>query len=224
MDTPHHLQPNATSPLQSQPRTTQLFLEQQRVHWISPLFDTTAIDDIFSRIRSLMALRMSKRFEVSVSPNGDSYSDQIYTLQNELFHLSSSAESTTVLEKCCCLAATIYILVGLCDMSFHARLVETTAERLCRHAEQVAEEMLFVGSKDDCEYMKLFWPMTIGCIALGLKEQRHSLINLMKTVSELANCGTALHKNDLLRRVAWDTAWDKYLPPLWNEIDNFEVP
>jgi hypothetical protein len=62
--------------------------------------------------------------------------------------------------------------------------------------------------------MKLFWFMTICCIALGLKEQRYSLINLMKTVSELANCDTALQKNDLLRRVAWDTAWDQYLPPL----------
>jgi hypothetical protein len=182
-------------------------------------FESSTLAHVLLKLRRLVKIKAANKFDVSKFPNGASYTDQVYSMQKELSLLSNSKD-TTLVEKCCCLAALIYIHVGLCDMSFDSRAVEVAVDKLYDYTERLASpECLNTVLNQELVYKKAFGFLAVSYVASGGK-QRQLFVKVLKIVCVWINYKTALDWEDLLDHTLWDKNWSPCLPQLWKEVDN----
>jgi hypothetical protein len=189
-----------------------------------PLFESALLDRIFADLRSLSQIKSAKRFCISGTSGAVSYSDQVYHLQAALFMLSKLTSNITQIDKCCCLAALIYIESALSDMSFQSRSVEKVVDRLCETSKQVITiEMLHVPSNQRFALHKALWFLTVGCIASEGTLNWEPFVEMLGIANSWTGSQAISYRQGLFENILWESSWNQGLPQLWNAIDNLAV-
>jgi hypothetical protein len=213
-----------TSEFVSQPAFAQSRMPTSPLHQLTlgqPRWEVTVTSQLFElfvKLRSLAEIKAANNFDLSKFSDRAGYSDQVYKHQRELFLLSND-KRTPIVEACCCLAALIYIHVGLCDMSFDSRAVEVAVDRLYEHTERLAPpDKLHTVLQQGLMY-KVFWFLVVSYITSRGK-QRQFFVRVLKSVCVWIDCKSASDREDLLHRTLWNIDWSSSLPQLWKELDN----
>lgn len=184
-----------------------------------PLFTSSLLNRIFIDLQHLSSVKATRKFDVPGISGIGSYSDHVYALQRELLLLARSEGLISRLDKCCCLAALVYILVGLCDVSFASRFVEATIQSLAMELEVLASSDLeILVSIEDFAAEKLFWVGTVCYIALTGEETKQKIGDVLKMVLCWRRDDLHFGTQETLKAILWDDKWNSHLALLSKEL------
>jgi hypothetical protein len=184
-----------------------------------PLFRSPLLDRTFADLRRLSKIKAANKFSISETPYIPVYSDHVYHLHTTLFLLSNSMSNITQVDKCCCLAAIIYIQSELCDMSFESRALEIVVDTLFTISKQLTTlETQRALSHQHFGYHKALWFLTVGYIASEGKPYRESFVKTLRTVCSWTGCQFVPAQKGLFENILWQSTWNSSISQLWDDV------
>ena len=164
---------------------------------------------VFVELRRLSTINKSN-FDMAQSLDHIRGGDYAYLLQRRLMQLCDSSSLLST-DKCCCLAALIYMHAVIFDISYDSQAVEILLERMriCISAE--LRQILANG--------EIFWVLVIGGIAAEGKPCRIWFTDMLSMVRKALQFEDLARSREVLKGVLWDSKLEPVFQSLWSEIN-----
>jgi hypothetical protein len=191
---------------------------------ISPL--VAPANTITKVLHSLRSLSTLLKHVTPDHPADIWYSDQVYSLQRQLFDLSySSIDSPSapqLLEKATATAALIFSYAALRDIPFNFRVIGTMVANL-----QTTLAVLLSGAKNHTRTAnclqngnkEVFWALALGTMASEGRGEHEWFCRQLRVMCLKMRVRSWGEIRDRLEEVVWVGALDAHVSRLWNMIE-----